>query len=470
MGWGFAPASYDDGYITYRYADNLAHGRGLVFNPGELVLGTSAPGYAAFLAGLTYLLQPFGVGVDCIGATLFLGCVALLPLLLCGILKRIGVEHPEVAAGTFAVLSIPAQWNVEMMGCEQIPILTLVAASFLFAIDRRDVPAGICAGFAAALRFDAGLAVASVAVAMVCDRRRLPWRFSVAALVPVLACWAWLLKDFGTIVPTTLAGKRSEFHLISNSYSHEEIQWLFRSSGRVGTSALILLALWGFTRLAQTSSSARLQLGAATGWLALHEVFYRAADVPFAPWYQIALLNALFALSGVAIAAASSKLEWNSGRRVLLLALATCLVAAISLPTLEFVRSTWGRPPDPRIRVYRDVALALKLRADPGAVLASVEIGALAYFGDRPILDLAGLLDERVRQARQDHRFVQYLKEHPPEFLLDNPTFHASFLAGAVTSGLLRTSYEPFLEFSRPEYPHTLELLAYCLHCEAPPR
>ena len=80
VGLGFAPASYDDGYITYRYADNLARGRGFVFNPGEPVLGTSAPGYGLLLAGLERAVGPGRVGVDGWGAAIFLVALASLPL------------------------------------------------------------------------------------------------------------------------------------------------------------------------------------------------------------------------------------------------------------------------------------------------------------------------------------------------------------------------------------------------------
>lgn len=41
----------DDAYITYRYAANAAQGDGLVYNPGERVLGTTTPLYALLLAG-----------------------------------------------------------------------------------------------------------------------------------------------------------------------------------------------------------------------------------------------------------------------------------------------------------------------------------------------------------------------------------------------------------------------------------
>src|SRR5215831_1190743 len=44
---GFLP---DDSYITYRYAQNLLQGHGLVFNPGEYVLSTTTPLYTLLLA------------------------------------------------------------------------------------------------------------------------------------------------------------------------------------------------------------------------------------------------------------------------------------------------------------------------------------------------------------------------------------------------------------------------------------
>src|ERR1700686_5368763 len=45
------PQPIDDAYITFRYARNLAEGLGLVYNPGEWVLGTTAPLWALLLAG-----------------------------------------------------------------------------------------------------------------------------------------------------------------------------------------------------------------------------------------------------------------------------------------------------------------------------------------------------------------------------------------------------------------------------------
>ena len=45
----------DDAYITYRYAMNVATGVGMVYNPGEAVLGTTTPLYTLLLALLAML-------------------------------------------------------------------------------------------------------------------------------------------------------------------------------------------------------------------------------------------------------------------------------------------------------------------------------------------------------------------------------------------------------------------------------
>jgi hypothetical protein len=52
-------SGYDDPYITYRYARNIATGQGFVYNPGERVLSTTTPLFTLLLAGL------FPSGVTC---------------------------------------------------------------------------------------------------------------------------------------------------------------------------------------------------------------------------------------------------------------------------------------------------------------------------------------------------------------------------------------------------------------------
>ncbi len=57
--------STEDSYITYRYARNLAEGKGFVYNEGERFLGTTAPFYALILA-LSVLL---GLSIPHVGGS-----------------------------------------------------------------------------------------------------------------------------------------------------------------------------------------------------------------------------------------------------------------------------------------------------------------------------------------------------------------------------------------------------------------
>ena len=50
--WSNAPYDIDDAPITYRYAQNLADGKGFVYNEGEYIQGTTTPLYTLALAAL----------------------------------------------------------------------------------------------------------------------------------------------------------------------------------------------------------------------------------------------------------------------------------------------------------------------------------------------------------------------------------------------------------------------------------
>ena len=104
--WGY---SHDDAFITYRYAENLARGHGLVYNPGEAVLGTSAPGYAAVLGGLSLLTREAGWRAPQWGT------------------PRLRVALPLLGGA----LMLPLRWNVELFGSETLPVLGLVVAANL---------------------------------------------------------------------------------------------------------------------------------------------------------------------------------------------------------------------------------------------------------------------------------------------------------------------------------------------------
>ena len=453
---GFWGVSYDDGYITYRYADRLARGHGLTWNDGDRVLGTSAPGYAALLAAAARLGAP--VGFDVADAGSLASSVALIALatLLAGS-GRGGVAVPVL----FGCLALASRFDLELQGCETLPALALAALAIRLALlDGRPAAAGLAGAVATAMRADSALAVAVIGLALWRRERRFPARYALAAGLPIGAGLAALFAYYGTVLPNTLAGKRSELALAASGYGRAQWEWLERVYGLPGALALLALAAAGLVLGRGRLAPARPALAAAALWLLLHEAFYRGVGVPFSPWYHVHLFHALLALAALGAwqLAERALARWPGVGAAARTALAAGLVLPLALPSLAFVVSTWGEPPDPRVRIYRDVALAADACAGGGGVVA-VEIGALGYFSRRPVADLVGLVDAELLRARERGRQAETVFARRPDFVVDHPVFGSTHL-DPVLALARRDGFRSLGVFRRPEYPTPVRLWA----------
>ena len=86
---------FDDAWITYRYAENLAAGNGLVYNTGEYVEGSTAP----LLVLLLSLFRWLGISIP----------AASLPLIPASLLDFVGIIWLRSSRGLCRTL--------EAMGC-----------------------------------------------------------------------------------------------------------------------------------------------------------------------------------------------------------------------------------------------------------------------------------------------------------------------------------------------------------------
>src|SRR5215470_3908444 len=59
LAWWSLPLAAEDAYITFRFSRNLASGNGLLYNPGERVMGFSSPLWALWNAlGIRLMNDP----------------------------------------------------------------------------------------------------------------------------------------------------------------------------------------------------------------------------------------------------------------------------------------------------------------------------------------------------------------------------------------------------------------------------
>jgi hypothetical protein len=313
----------------------------------------------------------------------------------------------------------------------------VVAAIVVARSGRHDLAAGLLVAVAATLRLDALLGGGALGAALWWHRRRLPGAFAAAALLPV-AVWLgglWLVYD--SLLPSTLAAKQSELtatqlSITTPGYTLAEWRWLIRVLPLSAVLALAALVLAGVARLVGRRAWREPALLAAAGWIVALEVFYRLVAVPFAPWYHLATVGALALLAGLGAHAIGTWIAGlvSSKRATVIAAFAALAVVPVLAPSVAWLGSTWGRPPDPRFSIYREIGEHLRTQDDATSSsgrVAAVEIGILGYFSRRPILDLVGLVSPEARAARAQRRQRELLLEVLPEVVVDVPLFHAEY-------------------------------------------
>jgi len=444
---GFLGYSYDDAFITYRYARNWAEGAGLVFNPGERVLGTTAPGYALLLGVLSALT---GVDAPAWGTLLAVASLAAVALVLRNVLFD-SEAPPAVRAGgplLFAIAAFLLQWNVEMLGAETFPILALGVTAAHLALDRdRPLAAGLLISAAMICRLDAGLLAAILGLALWRERRRFPWAFALAGLLPLAAFLGWLHAELGAIVPNTMTAKQSELKLLADpSYTAREWRWLRRGLSWTGGLTLGALALWAAIEAIRRRPASRL--AAVLGlWLLAHEAAYRLLGVPFAPWYHVPLINGLLAAAALGALLLASRFL----RGVTLpIAGAAVLLLPILLPSAIWVARQWGHPPDPRWNGYVEAARIIR---QSGGSVAAVEIGFLGYFSEAPVLDLMGLVSPEALEARRRGNLAELVARERPDYLLDVVLFRPQVLAPILADPQIAAEYKEVAELADGRFP-----------------
>ena len=410
--------AFDDFYITYRYAWNLAAGQGLVFNPGERVFGLTDPGAGLLLGALHALTR---VPIPVLGTALTGAALVWIAVLLLLAARDRGRTAEGLIAGTLLTAST-VLWVSQGAGIFLALALLLQAARLA---GPRPILAGALAGAAVWMRPDAALGILLLALLLLFERRRIPWRFGLAAGVTaglgVAAAWIY----FGTPVPNTLAAKAA-MAAAQASWSglrfwqgavpilprHWGPEWewivaagaaglvpLWRRGGRTGR----LLALFG--------------AGAA--------VAYPLLRVPFFFWYTVPTLVAVLAgvpfLAGAAgrLAASALKRAPAPARAAAGVAVAAAMLVPL-LASLAPAGSSWLRTYrwPKNLRAYQQAGLWIRANSGPQDDIAYFEIGVPAYYSERKVVDLLGLVTpEAVPYVVRGDLAGAFLL-HPTRFVL----------------------------------------------------
>lgn len=413
LGW-FGGHAYDDPFITYRYAQNLAAGLGFVYNSGERVLSTTTPLYALILAAA----RLFGADIPT-----FSNALGALSLALGGLaLWRLGLAWRAPLAGLAAMLVYPLfPLLVTTLGSELPLYLALVLGATLAYAHERYLAAAALLALAALIRADGVLAAGVLGAAFLLQRRRpLPWRALALYLALLLPWLAFAQLYFGAPFPATLEAKRRQALLPGSE--------LFLP----GLLAQLRDNYWRYAEFRPMFTLAALGLVAALrrrgpwlipiGWSALYTAAYAALGVTSYFWYYGPVIVGLAALVGLGLDALAGLARRGWGHPAA--AWAVALALGLQLLRVEYQGLLFLKDHrDTRVALYQAAGEWLRANTPPDARVGTLEVGIIGYYAQRPMLDFAGLLQPPVAQqlspaSSYDAAAVWAFQRYRPRYLV----------------------------------------------------
>jgi len=385
----FSSLPHDDAYIAFRYAENLSRGRGLVFNPGEHVLGFTSPLHVLLAAGLHALvghawLPPVMAGLGCVGWWVQAACVFRL------LQPALGARASLALAALLAVGGANSQ---QWVALETNLAVALALAALLAARGGAWLAAAAIVGVACLMRPDASIMAGLLGL--------LGWsELGKGVRRPLLVFWGvtlpWVLFAtwyFGSPVPEPLRVKFQRTALLD--YGEHAASELTRTLLGVDTAEPWLIAIATGLAIGGSVKLLRLErrLWPLVAYGALHLTAYlflrpfRAHVWHLYPSILVFALCAWTLLATTFVSAPRAVARFSAALALLV------LLGVYASRTLNFARDLpTGHWFGSRDATYRAAAAYLRSNARAGDRVAAVEVGTLAYYSDLPMRDLGGLV------------------------------------------------------------------------------
>jgi len=463
---------YDDAFISYRYAANLAHGQGLVYNAGERVEGYSNFLWTLLMSVVVLLGgRPETVG-PWLSAAISLGTLAMVTVFAW---RRGG--YGWLAGAMLAASTCWATWGTG--GLETALFGALVTGSALCLMRAAEPRAGagenaararapaadprwlnaaaVAAGLACLTRPDGPLVAGCewLALVLLAARGRVrfadAWRFVAVVALFAVPHEAWRLAYYGRLVPNTYAVKPPGAARLAFG-----VRYLADAARDLGLWLLpVPLVLAALLRRrprglgAADAAVLALVLVPFAGYLAttggdFMPVFRFVA--PLVPLATLASAAALAALTG-----------GGASRAVRALTIAAAVAIAggyVAINVAQSVRQQgiwnegelvsvgWARQ---EVDDWLRIGDLLAKIAEPTDTLATTAAGAVPYRSGLYTIDMLGLNApdlskfRRLANNRPGHMILLEEREvdgHPPQILLAHPLVHPTPRALALSYDL----------------------------------
>ncbi len=424
----------DDSWIHLTYARNLAERNEWAFQPGQLSAGSTAPLWTVLLAvGFWLRAAPYAW-------TYLLGELVLLAIALVAeyTVRRLSVGYrPQIPwVGLFFVAEWHLQWAA-LSGMETLLQALLVTAvlAMLMTGTRRYLVLGILTGVSVWVRPDGLTLIGPVVFTIVFTGKSLKAQASAvgryliglgALLLPYLAFNLWLS---GTPMPNTFYAKQAEYAAWQSRPLLEKLATLLVQL-LTGPSVVLLPGAVATTALAIRHRN--WPMLAAVLWCAGYLMLYILRLPAYQHGRYLMPAMPLFFLFGILafVQFQKSRLFGKNHWR-----LQQAWGLSLLILTASFVglgARSYGQ--DVGLIESEMVVTAkwVSQNLPPQAVVAAHDIGALGYFDNHRLIDLAGLVSPQVIPfIRDEAKLSDFLAQQHANYLVAFPAFYPVLTASA---------------------------------------
>ena len=415
----------DDAFITYRHVRNFVSGHGLVYNPGEAVLGTTSPGYALLLSVGAFFTNPefipiISLSVNFIATLGLMLCLSLLAYKFSGKNYMIALFTPAI------VFASPGFLLVIATGMEVPVFIALVAVSLVLIVYRKWLPGSLILGLTIWFRPEGAFLVALFGITLfgMTIAKNIKWKsffsYSLALSLPGVAYLLMLLSVYNTILPHSILSKSSglyayeRFSQMGSVLLHIASPFiLFLNTFYTASTPelaniiflFILTPLAIFFIVIGSLELIKLDriLWILPVYLLIALIFYSSRSTRLFVWYHSnyhILLLALVALGMGKITYSALKLINRASPTYIAISilLFMSLPSMFSIPILSYMQeSNQPHKVSGRAVDYYELLQAIGDDIPEDAVVALPETGYLGfYLPENKIIDLAGLASPEV--------------------------------------------------------------------------
>ncbi len=424
----FGPFVREDAYITMRYAQHLASGKGFTFNVGDRVLGTTTPLFTVLLAALNRA----GLSTDTAAVAVGVAADVVVVWLVWLLGRKLVGQTGGLLAGLCYALATPTV-AYAVSGMETSLYLAAIGLTFILAIEDRPRLCAVGCAILVLLRPDGLIVPVALGLSLLWTSRGRP-----AVLLPpagiflglvlpwTVAAWAY----FGSPLPQSMVAKWGLEMQTSRLVGLARFVRYWVDLDDRWLAVLTPLAVVGFVALARRRSARPLLL-----WTAAYVGAFLAANKFLYPdyteeWYFLPLLLPYSLAVGAGAVGVGDWLQaWAPGGRWAARGWASLVggvllaVGALLLPRerAELAQAVGGRE-----LMYRAAVDYLGERY--GVIddaIATPEIGAIGFRYPGPLIDLYGLT-ERDTVGRP---WLDILRARTPRWVLWFDTFAPAGLA-----------------------------------------